>query len=139
MPARIYQLFAVFRFLVLVGIIAVTFFHAVPVMAAATPTPTPPCPVDQTPTELGCLPKDPIAFVGSFYVIGLGLIGGVALLFVIVGGYTILTSQGNSSQINVGKSYIFYAIAGLLLAVFGYLFIQVFLIDILNLPGFSES
>lgn len=89
-------------------------------------------------TQLGCLPKDPVLFVSSFYGIGLSMIGGVALIFIILGGYTILTSRGNPNQINAGKSYIFYSIAGLILAIFGYLFIEVFLVDILHIPGLGH-
>ncbi|MBI5045003.1 MAG: hypothetical protein HZC02_03690 [Candidatus Levybacteria bacterium] len=89
-------------------------------------------------TQLGCLPKDPVLFVSSFYGIGLSMVGGVALLFIIIGGYTILTSRGNPSQINAGKSYIFYSIAGLILAIFGYLFIEIFLVDLLHIPGLGH-
>lgn len=88
-------------------------------------------------TEVGCLPTDPIAFIARFYGIGLSLIGGVSMLFIIIGGYVILTSRGNPQQLNVGKSYIFYAILGLLLAIFGYVFIQVIAVDIFHIPGFS--
>jgi hypothetical protein len=96
------------------------------------------CPAQEKMTELGCLPTDPIQFIGRFYGIGLSLIGGVALLFIIIGGYTILMSRGNPTQLNTGKSYIFYAILGLLLAIFGYLFIEVLVVDILSIPGFSK-
>jgi len=88
-------------------------------------------------TDLGCIPNDPFKFVATFYGIGLSLIGGVAVLFIIYGGYTILTSQGDPSQLNKGKSYIYYAIAGLLLAIFGFVFIEVFAVDILRIPGFQ--
>jgi hypothetical protein len=106
--------------------------------AAATPTPTPACPPNQAITEVGCLPTDPIQFVSSFYGIGLSIIGGVALLFIIFGGYIILTSRGNPNQVNVGKSYIFYSLLGLILAIFGYLFLEVGLVDILHIPGFGH-
>ena len=102
----------------------------VPIAYAAT------CP-DGVSTDLGCVPNDPFAFVAKFYGIGLGLIGGVALLFIIYGGYIILTSQGQSNQLSKGKSYIYYAIAGLLLAIFGFVFIQVVAVDILHIPGFQ--
>lgn len=89
--------------------------------------------------DLGaCVPQDPVQFASAFYGIGLGLIGGVAVLFIIVGAYIIMTSQGNPQRLNNGKSYIFYAIIGLLLAIFGYVFIEVVLIDILKLPGFRR-
>ncbi|MDP3987605.1 MAG: hypothetical protein Q8P80_00470 [Candidatus Levybacteria bacterium] len=96
-----------------------------------------PCSGNEIATDLGCIPNDPIGFVAKFYGIGLGLIGGVAVLFIIFGGYTILTSQGNPSELNKGKSYIYYAIVGLLLAIFGFVFIQVIAVDILHVPGFK--
>ncbi len=90
-----------------------------------------------TNTDIGCIPNDPFKFVSTFYGYGLGLIGGVALLFIIYGGYIILTSQGQPDQLGKGKSYIYYAIAGLLLAIFGFVFIQVIAVDILHIPGFK--
>ena len=134
MPARIYPKIRLFF-----ATLALFFFvsaGSLPLVYAATQVS--PCPLDQTMTEVGCLPTDPIAFVSSFYTIGLSLIGGVALIFMIIGAYTILTSRGSPNQVNIGKSYIFYAILGLLLAIFGYLFIEVGLVDILHIPGFSH-
>ncbi|MDO8657948.1 MAG: hypothetical protein Q7K55_04360 [Candidatus Levybacteria bacterium] len=94
------------------------------------------CSPNEISTDFGCIPDDPVGFVTRFYGIGLGFIGGVALLAIILGGYIILTSQGNPNQLNKGKSYILYAIIGLLLAIFGYVFIQVIAGDILHIPGF---
>ncbi len=88
-------------------------------------------------TQLGCIPRDPGGFTAQLYTIGLSLIGGVAVIFLIIGGYHILVSQGNPITLQKGKSYIFYAIVGLLLAIFGYVFLQIILVDILHLPGFS--
>jgi hypothetical protein len=88
-------------------------------------------------TDLGCIPNNPYEFVAKFYGIGLGLIGGVALLFVIFGGYIILTSAGDPTQLSKGRSYIYYAIAGLLLAIFGFIFVEVIAVDILRIPGFN--
>lgn len=90
-----------------------------------------------TQTDLGCIPDDVPGFVSKFYGIGLGLIGGVALLFILYGGYLILTSQGNPEQLNRGKTNITYAVIGLLLAIFGYVFIEVIAKDILKIPGFG--
>ncbi|HLD01803.1 MAG TPA: hypothetical protein VJC10_02905 [Patescibacteria group bacterium] len=84
-----------------------------------------------------CIPQDPAGFTGALYGIGLGLIGGVAVLFLMYGGYIILASQGNPQQVNLGKSYIFYAIIGVLLAIFGFVFFEILLKDILNVPGFG--
>lgn len=89
-------------------------------------------------TDLGCIPNDPVGFAVKFYGIGLGLIGGVALLTVIYGGYLFITSQGNPSRLEKGKSYIFYAIVGLLLAIFGFVFMEVIVVDVLRIPGFGR-
>src|SRR6266568_3559801 len=96
-----------------------------------------PCAITEIQTDFGCLPNDPIGFVQKFYGYGLSFVGGIALLTLIFGGYTILTSRGQPDRVNIGKSYIFYSISGLLLAIFGYVFIQVVVVDILHVPGFK--
>ena len=89
-------------------------------------------------TDLGCLPTDdPLQFTSKIYGAGLGLIGGVGLLFIIYGGYTILTSQGNSDQIRKGRNTIFYAIGGIILAIAGYAVYQIVGVDVLHAPGFN--
>lgn len=95
------------------------------------------CLATELQTELGCIPTDPLGFVARFYSIGLGLIGGLAVLFIIYGGYLLMTSQGDLRRVESGKSYIIYSIMGLLLAIFGYVFMQIIVVDVLKLPGFS--
>lgn len=90
-----------------------------------------------TATDFGCFPNDPIGFVQHFYGVGLSLIGGVSILFIIYGGYLIMTSRGSQQQLNTGKSYIFYAIAGLVLAIFGFVFVELIINDILKVPGIT--
>ena len=94
------------------------------------------CAVNEVATELGCLPNNPIGFVEKFYGIGLSLIGMVGFLFLIYGGYNVMTSAGNPEKLQKGKEYIFYAIAGLLLSVFGFVFIELIAGGILKIPGF---
>jgi hypothetical protein len=62
----------------------------------------------------------------------------VALLFIVYGGFLILTSQGNSDQIRRGKSYITYSIIGVVLAVSGYALYQILAIDVIKIPGFTR-
>lgn len=104
-------------------------------VAAFAITPTPGVNPDCIKSDLGCVPTNPIDFVAQYYKFGLSLIGGVAVLFIIFGSYIILTSRGNPQQLNNGKSYIAYAIIGLLLAIFGYVFTEVITRDVLRLPG----
>lgn len=94
-------------------------------------------PSTETSTDIGCLPNTAEGFVAKFYAYGLGLIGGVAIIFIILGGYFILVSQGDPAKLALGKSYITYAVIGLLLAIFGYIFTSVIAVDILRIPGFN--
>lgn len=89
-------------------------------------------------SDFVCLSKDPIKLTGSLYAIGLGLVGGVGVLFMIIGAYIVLTSQGDPTKVSKGKEYITYSIVGILLALFGYAFYQIIAVDILKLPGFSN-
>ncbi len=96
------------------------------------------CALNEIQTDFGCFPNDPIGFVQKFYGYGVSFIAGISLLMLIWGGYTILTSRGEPNRVNIGKNYIFYAIAGLLLAIFGYVFLEVIAVDILHIPGFGK-
>lgn len=95
------------------------------------------CLSNEVATDLGCLPTDVPGFIQKFYGIGLSLIGAVGLLFLIYGGFIVLTSGGSPDQLKKGKEYIFYAIVGILLAIFGFVFIQFVAGGILRIPGFS--
>ncbi len=95
------------------------------------------CAPNEILTDFGCIPNDPVGFVEKFYGIGLGFIGMVALIFIIIGGYFIMTSQGDPTKLQTGKSYITYSIVGVLLAVFGFVFIEIITGDILRIPGFN--
>jgi hypothetical protein len=95
------------------------------------------CSLNEISTDFGCFPNDPVGFVQKFYGVGLGFVAGVALLALIYGGYVVMTSRGDPRRLSDGRGWIFYAIAGLLLAIFGYVFIQTVLVDILHVPGFS--
>lgn len=95
------------------------------------------CSLNEVSTDFGCFPNDPIGFVQQFYGVGLGFIAGLALLALIYGGYVIMTSKGDPMKVNDGKSYIFYAISGLLLAIFGFIFIETVVVDILKVPGWG--
>lgn len=96
-----------------------------------------PCKLNEVATDLGCLPSDPVGFIQKFYGWGLSLIGLVGLLFLIYGGYHVLASGGNPERLQKGKEYIVYAIVGLLLAFFGFVFIQFIAGGVLRIPGFE--
>lgn len=110
-----------------------------PTVSNAQPVaPSKNCKLNEIQTDFGCFPNDPIGFMQKFYGYGVGFAGGLSLLVLIWGGYTILASRGEPRQLNVGKSYILYAIVGLLLAIFGYVFFELIAVDILRIPGFKK-
>ena len=77
-------------------------------------------------------------FVGKLFGCGVSLVGGVALLFIIYGGFILMTSSGDPSRIRMGKEYVTYAIIGLVLAIFSFVIVQVLGGDILQIPGFGQ-
>jgi hypothetical protein len=109
---------------------------AFPVMAA---TGTPSCDsTTELQTDFGCFKVGDVNdFTTKLYGIGLGFIGGVALLFIIWGGYLILTSQGEIQKLQKGRSYIISSILGIILAVGGFVFYQIVAVDVLKIPGFK--
>ena len=54
----------------------------------------------------------------------LGIVGSLALLFFIYGGFTFLISAGNSAKVDEGKKIIVGAVIGLVLVFSSYLIIQ---------------
>ncbi|TSC66372.1 MAG: Uncharacterized protein CEO21_204 [Microgenomates group bacterium Gr01-1014_80] len=94
------------------------------------------CPAGEKHTDLGCIPEDPAGFTAKLYSIGLGFIGGAAVLSIIYGAYLVLSSQGDPGKLQKGKSYIVYAIIGLILAVGGYAFYRIIGKDVVGIPGF---
>ncbi len=89
-------------------------------------------------TDIGTIPCTPTGFAQTVYTVGLMFIGSVALLFIVYGGYLILTSQGSPDQISKGRSYITYAIIGMVVAISGYALYQIVALNVLKLPGFGN-
>lgn len=96
------------------------------------------CPGGKITTDLGEIPCSPSGFASTLYGVGLSFIGVVALIFIIYGGYLILTSQGNPEQVGRGKSYITYAIIGIVLAVAGFALYQIIAVDVIKIPGLNK-
>jgi hypothetical protein len=95
------------------------------------------CLVNETLTDFGCIPNTPVGFVEKFYGIGIGCIGGVALLGILYAGYLILTSRGNPMQLEKGKRYLSSSVIGVLLAVFAIFILKVLAVSIFQIPGFG--
>jgi hypothetical protein len=89
-------------------------------------------------TDLGCVPSSPTSLVNTLFKLALGLAGGIAILFVILGGFKIATSQGDPDALAEGKDTITHAIIGLVFILMATFILGIIGIDILgiSLPAF---
>lgn len=115
----------------LLFLVAIIFSYPNQVLAQAAP---PPC----IPTEIRiCVPTNPVDFTITLYNSFLGLMGAVALIYVMYGAYLILSSQGDALQVKKGRSFINHALIGIILAISGLAVYQLIARDILKIPGFG--
>ncbi len=70
--------------------------------------------------ETGLSKADPRIIVGRIIQVGLGLLGVVALVLIVYGGFTIMTAAGNEEKIQKGKNILFYSVIGLLIILASY-------------------
>jgi len=54
----------------------------------------------------------------------LGIVGGVAVLVLIIGGFQYITAAGNPDQVGKAKSTIMYAIVGLVICILSYVIVS---------------
>lgn len=85
-------------------------------------------------TGLGCIPSDPKALAGWVLGLAIGLGTLIAILFIIIGGYTVLTSAGNPDQLEEGKQQITAAIEGLIVILVSVLILTIIGVNILGIP-----
>lgn len=70
--------------------------------------------------------------------IGFGFVGLVALIYIIIGGYSYLVSSGNEEQAEKGKKTILYAIIGLVVVVSAWAIVN-FAADLLGKPNYHPG
>ena len=91
------------------------------------------------PTEVSDLTR----FIQVLFTVAFAFAGVVAVAFVIVAGYTIMTASGDPQKLKKGQDTLIYAIAGLVIVVCAGLFVEFVakllglenLILLLNLPS----
>ncbi|HSW88077.1 MAG TPA: hypothetical protein VLG12_02850 [Candidatus Saccharimonadales bacterium] len=115
---------------------------------AVVSTAPPPPPCASTITKDGCSSvntafgvwnTEPAQFVQSLFSILLSISGGIAILIIIIAGYTMITSQGDPEKVQGAREQITAAIIGLLFLIFSVVILEIIGVDILHLPGFSHS
>jgi len=109
------------------------------------PTFPPPSPVcDQTGpnqyqcrTAIGDIATSAQGFVQAIMDLVLSIVGGIAVLLIIISGYRLMVSQGNPEGIKNAKDQLTAAIIGLLFVIFSLVILQIIGYNILGLPGFK--
>lgn len=87
-------------------------------------------------TAIGCIPiGSGNEFVEWLFPKLLGIMGGIAFLLMLYGGFLVITSAGNQEKLKSGQETITSAIAGLIFAIFSLFILQLIGIDILHIPG----
>jgi len=96
-------------------------------------------------TVFGCInvaggfkTEEGVVGVGQFFLnIFFSIIGGVAFLFLLYGGLTILLSQSNPEKLNYGKRVVYGAIIGLIFSFLSVFIVRILASNILRIPGFA--
>ncbi len=89
-------------------------------------------------TAIGTIPTNFQGFVNRLFTIVLSVAGVSALGLIIYGGYTYMTSRGDTEKIKHGREIITAAIIGLLFIIFSFVILQVITGEILRIPGFNN-
>lgn len=88
-------------------------------------------------TGIGNISTEPQGFVKSIFSLVLGLAGGIALILIMISGYSFMTSRGDPEAIKAATGRLTSAIIGLLFIVFAFVILEVIGVDILRIPGFQ--
>jgi len=101
-------------------------------------TPRDVCPDGICETALGNIATTPEGFVNSLLSVVLSVVGGIAIILIIISGYRLMISQGNPENLKNAKDQLTAAIVGLLFVIFSLVLLQVIGYNILGLPGFNQ-
>lgn len=87
-------------------------------------------------TAIGRIKTSVGGFINSLFAKVLGIVGGIAVLLIIISGYRLMTSQGNPEKVQGAREQLTAAIVGLLFVIFSLVILEMIGYDILRLPGF---
>ena len=112
-------------------------FLAMPLLASAAGVPIPPDSVKPTtlPTFFaGC--QNVGCFAGKLVEVGLAIVFAVAVIYLVIGGFRYIISQGNEEGVEKAKGTITNALIGLVIVVLAWIILTV-VVNILNSTGTS--
>jgi hypothetical protein len=79
------------------------------------------------------------SFVQALLNVIFSLAGGLAFLYLMYGGYIIITSQADPERLNYGRRLIYGAITGLIITIGSVFIVNLIGSGILRIPGFSGA
>lgn len=90
------------------------------------------------PTAIGCIPIENASAIAIFFVRwGVGIIGGIALLLIIIASIMIITSTGDPKRLQAGKELMTAALSGIILIIFSFFVLRILGVHILQIPFFG--
>lgn len=84
-------------------------------------------------TALGCIPTSVTGLANAVLNLALGIAGALAIIFIIIGGFKVATSQGDPDSLQDGKDMITQAIVGLVFILLATTILSIIGIDILGM------
>lgn len=88
-------------------------------------------------TAIGDISTEPQGFIKKIFEVVLGLVGGIALIVIMISGYRMMASQGNPESLAAARGQLISAIVGLLFIIMSFVILQVIGVDVLRIPGFN--
>lgn len=102
----------------------VTMFSAVPALAASTNTPSRLQPTDLLPSDVsaesGLGDSNLQVTIARIIRVAMSLLGIVAVVIVLIGGFTWMTAGGNDEKVGEAKKWIFAGVIGLAIILSAY-------------------
>lgn len=85
-------------------------------------------------TAIGCIPIDIKEIVKSLLTLAISIAGGLSLLIILYGAFSISVSAGDPQKIQQGREIITAAITGLVFIIFSVIILQFIGVEILHIP-----
>jgi hypothetical protein len=89
-------------------------------------------------TAIGCVPSTAGAVITVLLSVGIALGAFFALIFIIIGGFEIMTNSTNPDEIKEGQQKIVNAVLGLLLIIFSVVLLRILGVDVLGLSALGQ-
>jgi len=90
-------------------------------------------------TSFGCVPYNAKSFTNKFFLWGIGIGGGIAILILVYAAFIYVTSGGDPKRIQSARELVIAVIGGIVLVIFTVLVLNYLGVNLLNLQGIGFS